>query len=210
MLALWLAMGCGGSPDRGGADELAAGSYRGDELPVLLSAPSSSGRSTSSGASPPSDSDLESTDELDTLVEDGIVGIERYDASDTRRVFVRRVRGSPFTELVAAERVGEGWVEEVRLSGVANPDRPAISPDGETIAFVSGVSGIAAVWVVPFDGGADPVQITNLGLESIRRTPNQPPTGFIPPPATTAGGIEFSGDMLEWDGPDGRVVVRWH
>lgn len=84
------------------------------------------------------------------------------------------------------------------------------SPDGAWVAFVSGTTGIASVWAVPMPTAdvpkPTPVQLTNVGIERTKRTPGQPPAGFVPVPETanglrwvddrtvawTAGGQEYS------------------
>ena len=89
-------------------------------------------------------------------------------------------------------------------------DGEAVSPDGKHVVFVGGATGIASVWVaaVPASPDADPatpVQLTNVGLEHVRREPGQPPPGFVPPPdrgplrwlddrtvAWTAAGVEHT------------------
>jgi len=84
------------------------------------------------------------------------------------------------------------------------PDRVALSHDGDRVAFVSGVTGIASVYLVPFAGG-DPVQLTNVGLEDAPITVGRPPAGFVPPPH--GGAPWFDGDVLRWVGPDGPHEV---
>lgn len=77
-------------------------------------------------------------------------------------------------------------------------DRPSPSPDGRWLAFVSGRTGIAALWRVPLDGPL-PVplergeQLTN---HETRRAPGQPPPGFLPPP--TSEGPDWEGSTLRW------------
>ena len=84
------------------------------------------------------------------------------------------------------------------------PDRPALSPDGRRVAYVSGVTGVASVFVVSFDGG-DPLQLTNVGLENAPITIGRAPHGFVAPPH--AGPPWFDGDILVWESPDGRHEV---
>ena len=86
------------------------------------------------------------------------------------------------------------------------------SPDGAWVGFVAGASGLAAVWAAPMPTGtqpATPVQLTNVGLESVPRTPGSPPLGFVPVP-DTAGGLAWADDStLVWTaaGVSYRVTV---
>lgn len=78
-------------------------------------------------------------------------------------------------------------------------DRPALSPDGRRLAFVSGRTGIASWWVISVDGPlpvpmSDGVQVTNVGVT--RGRPGVVPEGFVPPPDThdyrwTERGLEW-------------------
>ncbi|MCA9494232.1 MAG: hypothetical protein KC621_30100 [Myxococcales bacterium] len=79
-----------------------------------------------------------------------------------------------------------------------NADRPALSEDGALVAFVSGRSGIASVWVVPFEGG-EPRQLTNVGMRRVKGQPGAP-EGFVPPPVDDS--LRFDGDALVWSGPE--------
>lgn len=146
-------------------------------------------------------------DESDVANLEGVLYGPYFDASGNRSVAVRREARQQWTQLVVSERQGTHWKADVLVAGSANPDRPAISEDGETIAFVAGLTGIASVWTLPFDGSEDPVQHTNVGLHLVKRAPGQPPPGFVPPPAT--GTLAFDGDHLVWEGPAGPQQVRW-
>jgi len=83
-------------------------------------------------------------------------------------------------------------------------DRPALSPDGEWVAFVSGRTGIASLWIAPFAGG-EAIQLTNRDLER-RRIPGEVPRGFVPPPHLSAP--QFDGDRLVWRSPAGEHAVE--
>ncbi len=66
-----------------------------------------------------------------------------------------------------------------------------LSPDGAWVAFVAGGTGIASVWAVPMPTASAPrpapIQLTNVGLESVKRVPGEPPAGFVPVPETAKG-----------------------
>lgn len=91
----------------------------------------------------------------------------------------------------------------VQWSG--NADRPALSPDGRRLAFVSGTTGLASFWVVPLDGPlpvpfARGVQLSNKDLV---RVPGQAPEGFLPPPTTVLPtwdeqGLSWSAQGKAW------------
>lgn len=103
--------------------------------------------------------------------------------------------------LLALRPAGDGW-ERVTLVEGGRPDRLALSPDGEVVAFVWGITGVASVWTVPTDGGPA-TQRTNRALV---RVPGQAPAGFVPPPREPPG---FAGTALAWtvDGVVHRVEL---
>lgn len=92
------------------------------------------------------------------------------------------------------------------LTAEGTPDRPALSPDGETVVFVSGSTGLASLWAMPFQGGA-PVQLTNQGLASAPRAPGQPPEGFVAPPHRGPPEVGEDG-VVRWEAPDGSHALR--
>ncbi len=79
-------------------------------------------------------------------------------------------------------------------------DRPAISPDGTRLAFISGKTGVASWYVTDLldDGMVVPperaTQLTNTALGPLR--PGFPRTGFTPPPTGTDYGWSSIG--LTW------------
>lgn len=73
---------------------------------------------------------------------------------------------------------------------IGSEDRPAFSPDGGQLAFVSGRTGLASVWVLDLESGASR-QLTNVGLAHQPK----PPVGFVPPPRTT---LSWSAEGLSW------------
>ncbi len=134
----------------------------------------------------------------------GVIGTPTIDSEGTRFVYCRQADGLGLSSIEAWARAEDGsWTGPRVLDDHA--DRPAISPDGERVAFVSGRTGVASIWLVPFAGG-DAVQLTNAGLED-NRVPGQPPTNFVAPPHQ--GPPRFDGGALVWDAPDGshRVVL---
>jgi hypothetical protein len=109
-----------------------------------------------------------------------------------RSVWSERVGDGPSTRLVASE----GPQTRVLLERPGwSPDRPALSPDGQWVAFVYAPAGLASLGLLPFEGG-EPRQLTNVGLELHKRRPGEPPLGFVPVPADDS--LRFEGDRLVW------------
>lgn len=111
--------------------------------------------------------------------------------------------------IAAWRRSADGrWERRLLVDAGGRPDRVALSPDGSTVAFVWGRTGIASVYTVPADGSAPPVQRTNVGIEAQPRRPGQPPPGFVPPPGRD--GLRFQGDELIWQDAQGNEHrTRW-
>ncbi|MFT4976936.1 MAG: hypothetical protein ACI8S6_002841 [Myxococcota bacterium] len=125
-------------------------------------------------------------------------------SDDGRRLVVsHRDDGLTISALDVVEISADG-ITQRRLVSEGSPDRAAISEDGEWVAFVSGQTGVASVWAVPFDGGA-PQQLTNIGLEDAPRVPGGPPPGFVPPPHD--GSLSVQGDEVWWVSPVGQHRV---
>ncbi|HEV8323455.1 MAG TPA: hypothetical protein VG389_17700 [Myxococcota bacterium] len=145
-------------------------------------------------------------------------------AGGTRLAWARR-RGGPETDIVVAD-VGDGRERGSGGSGggaaaASAPfavtdwegaeDGPALSPDGARVAFVSGRTSVASIWVAPAraGGGAAAVQVTNAGVTRAARAPGLPPSGFVPPP--DAGTLRWEDPAtLAWEahGRTFRVVAR--
>lgn len=110
------------------------------------------------------------------------------------------------TQLVVLERTREGWRDRVLLDGPGMPDRPAISPDGRTVAFVwaGPTGGVAGIWSVPFAGGK-PERLTN---HDVRHSKDHgwPPPDFTPLPSE--GAPWFEGSTLHWNAEDGAHSVE--
>lgn len=128
-----------------------------------------------------------------------------------RGVYEAPVLGADTLWVPADVGVGDGAIWAVRVHDGAlvaapvvqggRPDRLALGPDG-TLAFVSGASGLASVWVLPPEGEAR--QLTNRGLVP---TPGRAPAGFVAPPTRAAP--RFHGDRLRWDTRGQAVEVPW-
>ena len=94
---------------------------------------------------------------------------------------------------------------------VGAEDCEAISPNGEWMAFVGGETGIASVYVARIpryhhDPVNEPIQLTNVGLESIQREPGRPPAGWVRAPSR--GNLTWIDDTtIAWEGQDGRHQV---
>lgn len=125
----------------------------------------------------------------------GVVGTVSRSAD--REVWTETVGSGPFTRVVA--RSGG----EARTL-VADADRAVLSPDGRWVAFVYAPDGLAAIGVVPFEGGA-PIQLTNVGVAGRKHAPDVAPEGFVPLPADDS--LAFVGDGLAWDTVAGRMSV---
>lgn len=91
------------------------------------------------------------------------------------------------------------YVGERELIGVGfRPDRLATAQGH--LAFVSGKTGWASVWIVPLDGSRAPRQLTNVKVPKDR-------AGFVRPPAHPP---RFKGAFLLWRDGWGQVHrVRW-
>lgn len=111
-------------------------------------------------------------------------------------VYARRDAGARSTVLVRVH----GGAESVLLDDGGNPDRPAVSPDGRTVGYVSAASGLASVWVLDVTTGRRD-QLTNLGLVP----GNGRPAGWVPPPHDAPP--RFEGRTLRWDTPEGPAAV---
>lgn len=94
--------------------------------------------------------------------------------------------------------------ETIEVAPHHNPDRAVLSEDGTRVAWVSGASGLASVWISEVEVDAIPVQLTNRGVTP---TPGARPEGWTPPPHDHS--LAFDGDWLAWNSPDGPQRVRW-
>ncbi len=117
-------------------------------------------------------------------------------------VYARRTVGES-TDLARVPLPAGAPVEAI-TDWDGSEDRPVFSPDGGQLAFVSGRTGIASLYRMPWPPGAGAaVQWTNVGLEDVPRVPGQPPPGFIPPPAAGVrwaddGRLHFEAEGRTW------------
>jgi hypothetical protein len=127
------------------------------------------------------------------LLPEGVVEEVRVGA---RTVRVHRVGARWW--ISAADPTGE------RVLVPTGGDRVAVSPDGEQVAYVAPRDGIAAVWVVPFAGGAA-APVTPAVTPARGRAPD----GWVAPP--TDRSLRFTGDSVCWTPPAGvgETCARW-
>lgn len=101
-------------------------------------------------------------------------------------------------------------------------DRPVFSPDGGRLAFFSGRTGLASLYVsnvslhvsssAPLNTSpnvsnvslSEPVQLTNVGLEKAGRI-GGPPKGYVPPPDD---GVVIWTDAIRWLAQGESIEVR--
>ncbi len=106
-------------------------------------------------------------------------------------------RSGPGTRVALSD--GEGNVS----MQLEDADRPALSPDGQTLVFVSGRTGIASWWRTSVRGG-EPVQLTNAGIElGVEREGE--PEGFVPPPVSSDSLRWVTADVLRYDAGGGEL-----
>jgi hypothetical protein len=110
------------------------------------------------------------------------------------------------TAIAIADRHGN---LEILADAEGVDDRPTISPDGKTVVFVSGRTGIASLFRTTI-AGDPPVQLTNAHLEpGLEREGD--PEGFVPPPVQASRISWSSADVVRYDAGGGeywQVDVR--
>ena len=123
-----------------------------------------------------------------------VLGLPAFDRARRRVVFSRRTpKGST---LVALSYGPGGWSEpRILAAGRGDPDRPAVSPEGDWVVFVWAPTGLTSLWCVSFEGGP-PVQLTNRGVRVGTGRPGQPPPGFVPVPHQGPAWVD--GDLVRW------------
>jgi TolB protein len=79
---------------------------------------------------------------------------------------------------------------------------PSISPDGKTVVFVSGRTSVASFYVTTVDG-AEPKQLTNVGLENWMLFEGVP-ASFVPPPVSSHHMEWVNDDVLRYNAGGGE------
>ncbi|MBW2277451.1 MAG: hypothetical protein JRF63_08165 [Deltaproteobacteria bacterium] len=115
-------------------------------------------------------------------------------STDGKRIAFTLRKANGFGSAVAvAAHEANTWKGPRTLVDEGTPDRVALSSEGARVAYVASSKGVAAIWVVTFDGDA-PVQLTNVGVH--KQGPGEP-AGFVPVP--DRGPPRFDGDRLVWE-----------
>ena len=119
-------------------------------------------------------------------------GVLQNIARSSSHIVYARATDSPLADLYTVNLETGAKTRLTDWSGYE--DRPAFSPDHSRIAFFSGRSGYAALYVATFTGTelSEPVQLTNINLE---HRLGGPPEGFVPPPDD---GIVTWTDAIRW------------
>ncbi len=124
---------------------------------------------------------------------------------DSQRMAWAEQASFPDSDLRLLDLAGNGEGDVQTLLDWPGPeDRPLFSPDGAQLAFVSGKTGWASVYVMDL-ASREVVQVTNEGVEDLPRKPGEAPEGFVPPPASnftwTAEGLSWEADAQSWTVP---------
>lgn len=155
----------------------------------------------------------------------GVLGVPSVDESGRTAVWAEPIGHGPQTRirLLRPKESGEGWQVRTRLAGAGDPDRPALSPDGSVLVWVSAATGVPALWIdTVAPGGAEP--LTNRQVDRSAGSPGQPPPGYIPvphrsapritalphasPDAIDVAAVEGAAWRIAWEAPDGPHALE--
>jgi hypothetical protein len=145
---------------------------------------------------------------------DGQGNLRLREPNGRERLLAQKVGGDLFPtakgDALVATLVGDGEGHETSVGLIDMKGRvkvladgpgidatPTISPDGKTVVFVSGRTSVASFFVTTVDG-AQPKQLTNVGLENWSLFGGAP-ASFVPPPV--------SSHHMEWENED---VLRYN
>ena len=115
--------------------------------------------------------------------------VESVDVVGDHVVYVQHRTDGLLRDLIAFDAT---TARSLPLTVATTPSQPALSADGERVAFVDGRTGLTSLWLQGFDGSAVR-QLTNV---DVRRVVGRAPEGFVPSP--DAGDLSWSGDTLTW------------
>lgn len=111
---------------------------------------------------------------------------------DGKKLVYPQRRGGLETDLMIAPVPPTGE-PRVLVAWSGSEDRAVFSADGRRLAFVSGKTGVAALYVIDIaKGEASAVQVTNVGISL--------PLGnklFVPPPESNTS-VRWQGNELTW------------
>jgi TolB protein len=155
---------------------------------------------------------LRGTDGVERVLAEGVKG-ELSAAPNGGLLFTADDEtGAGDTAVVLADRAGELHVLADSLE--AADDRSSVSPDGQTVVFVSGRTGIASLFRTSLEGG-DAVQLTNVGLvrpdapeligDDVESSNDEAPASFVPPPVSAEALSWLSADTLRYDAGGGEL-----
>jgi TolB protein len=145
---------------------------------------------------------------------DGQGNLRLREPNGRERLLAQKVGGDLFPtakgDALVATLVGDGEGHETSVGLIDMKGRvkvladgpgvdatPTISPDGKTVVFVSGRTSVASFFVTTVEG-AEPRQLTNVGLENWSLFGGAP-ASFVPPPV--------SSHHMEWENED---VLRYN
>ncbi len=151
---------------------------------------------------------------------DGQGNLHLREANGRERVLAKGVGGDLFptakgdalvaTMMAADEHSHESSVAfidmkgrlKVLADGPGVDATPSISPDGKTVVFVSGRTSVASFFVTTVDG-AEPKQLTNVGIDNTMMFGGLP-ANFVPPPVSSHHMEWLSDDVLRYNAGGGE------
>jgi len=135
-------------------------------------------------------------------VDEGVSPDLAFSPDESLLIYARRTPHNEADLWQVALRDGVPEAPRPLLQWPGTEDRPVVSPAGDRVAFVSGRTGIASIWLLDLET-AETRQLTNVGLDEAPRAPGSPPRGFVPPPDTASfdwidEGLRWVADQRAW------------